>query len=390
MKLKKFAALSSAALIATAAAWPAQAEMTVNVGGRIQVDAAIYDEADTDLGDGTEFRRARIFAGGNIDDSWKYKIQIDFADNDLDMKDAWISHSSGFKIGQFKAPFSLEELTSGNTTTFMERAMVVGTFSPSRVIGVGWGTKGDSWTFDVMGHGQNADSQEAPADEGWGAAGRATWAPINNDDMVLHFGGAVSWTQPENGNSESFRYRARPESHVTNVRLVDTGTIEGLDYQTVFGLEAAWIWNSFSLQGEWMSATAECDDACFDDGTILADDSYDFGGWYAYASWISGGNKRAYKNGKIARTKAKNAWELALRWSNIDLTDGSGNFNEATGEIDGIDGGEQDNLTFAVNYYVNPYLRFMFNYVMVDDVDGGRFDGEDPSVFQVRASMDFR
>ena len=399
MTLKMLAALSGAALIATAASWPAQAEMTVDVGGRIQVDAAVYDEDETDLGDGTEFRRARIFASGNIDDSWKYKLQVDFADNDLDMKDAWISHSSGFKIGQFKAPFSLEELTSGKYTTFMERAMVVSTFSPSRKIGVGWGTKGDAWTFNVMGHGQNADDQEAPADEGWGAAGRFTWAALNNDDMVLHFGGAVSWEQATNGDDESFRYRARPESHVTNQRLVDTGTIDGLDYQLRTGLEAAWVWNSLSIQGEYIFNTVECDDACFDagsdsngDGTDdqFKDDSYDLSGWYAYVSWLTGGNKRAYKDGVFGRTKAKNAWEFAARWSNIDLSDGTSGYDPVTDRVQGINGGQQDTITLAVNYYVNPYLRFMFNYIIVDDISDGPKDGEDPSIFQVRAAMDFK
>jgi phosphate-selective porin OprO/OprP len=390
MKLKKFAALGSAALIATAAAWTAQADMTVNVGGRIQVDAAVYDDDDTDLGDGTEFRRARFFVDGNIDDSWKYKLQIDFADNDLDMKDAYIQHSSGFKIGQFKAPFSLDALTSSKYGTFMERAMVVDTFAPGRKIGIGWGTRGDVWTFDVMGHGQNAADQEAPADEGWGAAGRITWAPINDDDMVLHFGGALSWEQATNGDSEDFRYRARPESHVTNQRLIDTGTIEGLDYQTRAGLEAAWVWNSLSLQGEYIFNTVECDDACFDDGNALRDDSYDLSGWYAYVSWLTGGNKRVYKDGQFGRTKAKNAWEFAARYSVLDLNDGNGTLDPNTGLVDGLNGGEETNITLGVNYYVNPYLRFMFNYVYVDDISDGPKDGENPSVFQVRAAMDFK
>lgn len=387
MTLKKLAALSSAALIATVAAWPAQAEMTVNVGGRIQVDAAVYDDGDNNMGDGTEFRRARIFADGNIDDSWKYKLQLDFADDDLSMKDAYIQHSSGIKIGQFKAPFGLEELTSSKYITFMERAMAIGVYSPSRKIGVGWGTKGKSWTFNVMGHGKEAGDSTS-GDEGWGAAGRLTWAAINNDDMVLHFGGAVSWEEFD--DSKEFRLRARPESHNTSVRLVDTGTIEGGDYETRYGLEAAWVWNSLSLQGEWLGATTECDDECFDGGTLVDGDSFDTGGWYAYVSWLTGGNKRAYKDGKFGRTKAKNAWEFAARWSNLDLSDGSGNFDEVTGTIDGIDGGEEDNITLAVNYYVNPYLRFMFNYIIVDDVDGGPNDGDDPSVFQVRAAMDFK
>lgn len=378
MKTKKLAVLAGTAAFATAVAWPVQAEMTVNVGGRIQVDAALYDDDETDLGDGTEFRRVRLFADGTIDEAWKYKVQIDFADNDLDGKDIFIQHTSGLKIGQFKAPFGLEELTSSKYVTFMERSMAMEAFAPSRKIGIGWGTKGDQWTLNVMGHGQNASSQEAPADEGWGAAGRVTWAAIQNDDQVLHFGGAVSWEQPANGDSEDIRLRVRPESHVTNQRLVDTGTIEGVDYETRFGLEAAWVWNSFYVQGEYVFDTAECDDACVSGGTPTTDDSYDFSAWYAYAGWISGGNKRAYKDGKFERTKAKNAWEIAGRYSYIDLQDGD------------IDGGEQTNLTLGINYYVSPYLRFMFNYVYVDDIDGGPRDGENPSVFQVRAAMDFK
>ena len=69
------------------------AEMTVNLGGRIQVDAAFYDEDVTELGSGTEFRRARLFAAGDIADNWDYKLQLDFADGSLDKKDVFVQYT---------------------------------------------------------------------------------------------------------------------------------------------------------------------------------------------------------------------------------------------------------------------------------------------------------
>ena len=79
---------------------------------------------------------------------------------------------------------------------------------------------------------------------------------------------------------------------------------------------------------------------------------------------------------------------MAVRYSNMDLEDSS------------ILGGQQDVYTVGLNYYVNPYLRFMLNYVYADadDVTGqisnpdgspGRFNDE-PSAIAFRVAMDFK
>ncbi|MCZ6911422.1 MAG: hypothetical protein O7F72_01315, partial [Proteobacteria bacterium] len=44
-------------------------EMSVDVFGRIQIDAAIYDEDVTGLDSGTELRRARLGVRGNINEN---------------------------------------------------------------------------------------------------------------------------------------------------------------------------------------------------------------------------------------------------------------------------------------------------------------------------------
>ena len=73
-------------------------------------------------------------------------------------------------------------------------------------------------------------------------------------------------------------------------------------------------------------------------------------------------------------------WELGLRYSVFDLQSTT------------IRGGKQQGWTLGVNYYVNPKLRFMGNYVAVDTEDSEvTLDGlsENFGILQVRMSVDF-
>ena len=66
------------------------------------------------------------------------------------------------------------------------------------------------------------------------------------------------------------------------------------------------------------------------------------------------------------------AWEVCLRYSHLDLTDGL------------IAGGVLDDFTVALNWYLNPNTRFMFNYVYADREDVGS-----ANIFQMRFHIDF-
>jgi hypothetical protein len=48
------------------------------------------------------------------------------------------------------------------------------------------------------------------------------------------------------------------------------------------------------------------------------------------------------------------AWEVALRWSYLDLNDGA------------IQGGYLDDTTVGLNWYLHAYMRMMFNYIYAD------------------------
>jgi len=353
---------------------------STTIGGRIMVDAWAVDRDNdgTPSGkSGTEFRRARLFISGTMYDNWFYKGQYDFAGNGVSMKDAYIGYKGfdafSIKIGNFKQPSSLEELTSSKYITFMERALPVEAFAVSRRIGLGIynHSKHFNWAASIYGQGPGS---EADNSEGYGAGARVAWSPINEKGSVIHLGASANY---EEANDTGLRFRSHMENHGTS-RYLDTGGIPGAEDATKYGLEAAAVFGPFSVQGEYFLTQTSAQAAGVDDP--------EFDGYYAFASWFLTGESRAYKKGAFGRVSPKSivgkggsgAWELAARYSYANLEDG------------GINGGEESNITIGLNWYATKYVRFMANYVMVDSdpIEGTNVDDK-PNIIQARAQIDF-
>ena len=347
------------------------------IGGRIQLDAAVYDEEDRDLGSGTKVRRARLFFTGKVYGDWKFKSQLDFAGNAVSIKDAYIAYT-GFekmvvKVGNFKEPFSLDEMSSSKYTPLMEKAMAV-TFAPGRNIGVGVFTYGGQWAAagGVFGEGPGDSRVDG---EGYGVTGRLTFSPVHEKTQAVHLGVAVAF-RGVSDDTQSVSFSSKPESSVTSVSLVDTGDIGQAFSYVNSVVEGAVVRGPFSVQGEYFHSTVR---------RRANFPNVDFQGSYILASWFLTGESRnyKYKGGAFSRIKPNNnagrgglgAWEVALRYSQIDLNDGV------------ILGGEEENITLGLNWYVNPLIRFMANLVFIDtDPKAGN---EDAAAFQMRAQIDF-
>ncbi len=347
-------------------------------GGRVQADWTFADvdpEILTVLGseddsggpavfvpasitDGNEFRRARLFVSGTIYEKVEFKMQYDFAGGDADFKDLYVglldTPVGNIRVGHFKEPFSLEELTSSKHITFLEPSLP-NAFSPGRNVGVMFHDhRGDTLTWAVGGFREADDfGVTSNGESKLNLTGRVTGVPIYEDEgqRLLHLG--FGYTDKDLG-TDSFRYRARPEAHQVPVRFVDTGTF-GADGVAIYSLEAAGVFGRFWFAAEHMQADV--------DAAALGDPALS-GGYYQAGVFLTRGDFRRYKTkaGTFDRNKpARNygqggpgAWELAVRLSDLDLIDA------------GIDGGDIENLTFAVNWYLNPATRVMFNYVMSD------------------------
>lgn len=376
-------------------------DFSFNVGGRLQADAAFYDENRDAFGDGTHIRRLFLDVRGTVGENWNYRYQYDFArqggsdSGSRGIRDAWIQYTGLgphlITVGNFKAPLGLEHLQSGLGTTFIERG-VTDLFSPDRRLGVGYSTSGSNWStaWGVFGERAEGTASGADGDEGWDVNGRFTFAPVNDGTNIVHLGIAGRFHKPEDSFTE-LRFSSRPEVNVNAARVVDTGTVQGVDEFYSLGLEAGAVFGPFSVQGEYIGTRLSRSGSHPITGNRY--DNADLNAWYVYASYTLTGEPRTYRvntgvfdRPRVASPVGKGgigAWEVALRYSSADLTDAD------------VLGGELENLTFGLNWYALDNLRFSANYIHVLDVKqtagapAYALDGLDLDALVLRAQIDF-
>lgn len=361
-------------------------------GGRIMNDYVAWDsDDDTEavVGDplktSTEFRRARLYFSGTVYENVFFKAQYDFAGGDADFKDVYVglkALSGKVTVGHQYMPFGLQERTSSKYITFMERAPHQ-VFGPSRKTGFTYTAErdfegGDMWYGLGMfrqsdGFGDDTDN----SGEGeWNYAGRFSVRPWVDEEnqQYLSLGASGAFY---NFAGEMTRVRARPQVH-TAPRFVDTGTFAA-DEGSAWEADAAFSSGPFHAMVEWMGWEADSDDSTSDDP--------EFDGLTAQAGFFLTGEHRPWKGGKFDRVKPKHnydgqggtgAWEVAARWSTIDLDDG------------GLDGGQMDIWSVGLNWYLNPNTRVMINWENIDlDRDDGTVDADDVQAIMMRFQIDF-
>jgi phosphate-selective porin OprO/OprP len=279
-----------------------------------------------------------------------------------------------FRVGHFKEPFSLEELTSSKYITFMERGLP-NAFAIGRNTGLGiFNTAFDKRMTWAVGAFIDADDFGNSIGGGeYNVALRVTGLPWYEEKgrRLVHLGTSYSYG---NTPDDAVRFRERPEAHLAP-RYVDTGTFDAKNRNFV-GFEAALVYDSLSVQGEVTGA--------FVDRKASGVDDPNFGGAYIYASYFLTGEHRPYKtsSGTFTNLKPENnflngegglgAWEVAARYSHIDLDD------------EGIRGGTLNDFTLGLNWYLNPNYRVSFNYIRAHLNGVG-----DTNIFEMRYQVAF-
>jgi phosphate-selective porin OprO and OprP len=352
---------------------------TSKVGGRIMGDYVMFASQDAasqaaydDLQNYFEMRRMRLFVSGKGYGVYDYKLQLDYEPEPgwVSMKDAYVGiHEVPFfgyvRFGNYKEPFSLEELTSSKYITFLERSLPTVLWAPSRHVGVTAyrHTESEDATlaYGVFFNDISQTEKERIGDaQGIDFATRATWLPYCGCDgrSLLHLGAGYVY---RDDRDDSYNFRSRPEVHEGD-RLVATGNLDLRHFQTM-NLETASVHGPFSVQSELFYTQTDGINGVAD---------MDFYGGYVFLSYFLTGEHRPYKKSKGVFDRVKpftnfwivptsdgpsagwGAWELTTRYSFVDLQDPT-----LTNDIRG----QLHDLTVGMNWYWNPHTRMMFNWI---------------------------
>src|SRR5229473_2401757 len=388
----------------------------VAITGRIHLDGGGYDyhpntaaTVPQRLDNGVNARRARIGLVGKFMGDWNFGLIYDFGGTSdgfastagaggaavgflpggalSGLENAYLSYT-GFKPfggnlaiegGVMDLPYTLDEASSSNDIPFMERAssgitatnIAAGDFRSA--FGARWYTDtfwaGAYVTGPTTGAIHSASSVNPPGTtEQYGVIARAAGQIVSGKDYSLHIGGDAEWLlQPPHNliaGTQTLTLSDRPEVRIDPTTLVSTGALAGVSGAQVYSAEAAGTYGPLFFQGEYFWFNV-------DRNAFAPLPSLKFKGGYAEAAYVLTGETRPYNPGSasyggIAPANPFSlsgggwgAWEIAGRYSTIDL-------NDQIATASGAAGGRQTIYTLALNWYLNRNVRLMFDYLHGD------------------------
>lgn len=367
-----------------------------------------------DLQDGDSWRRIRLVMEGICWETYEYRFNvalenIQFGTTGLDeffVGQRNLPVVGTIRVGHVKTAMGLEaDMTaSSRCMTFMERSSYSEAIELNQNLATGlWLSNSylddrTEWQFAVF-RPDNANSGDSFGDGQFGVQGRITALPFYEDEgrHLVHVGLSSGWRNGSGtigNNSVTLQARSelrdddpaaqsiQPITNSNDARMVSTGPLLCTD-EYLMGLEFLYIRGPLSLQAEygwnWLYGAHA---AAAGSGTNIgatAPANYVFDGGYVQIAYtLTGenrgydkklgsfsrhcfGNQGPYENAFLIRDEDGNliggrgAWEVALRYSHIDLNSGAG----ATR----VQGGIMDGFGLGLNWYLNTNLTVNMEWV---------------------------
>lgn len=169
-------------------------------------------------------------------------------------------------------------------------------------------------------------------------------ALVSGDESnLLHIGAGIRYTNAKEG----IHYWTEPEFNQSPL-FVDTGPLEASKAVT-YNAELAWRMGPLWIASEYVRSDV--------DSPVSEDPS--FYGYHVSGTWALTGEMRRYNRKAavmgplpVSRTVHQDgwgAWEVAARWSDLDLTDG------------GVDGGEMRIVSAGLTWWLTPLFNVSIN-----------------------------
>ncbi|MDO4576438.1 MAG: porin [Planctomycetia bacterium] len=366
-----------------------------------------------DFASGTQCRQAWLWARGTIYDMIEYNLTYDFAGGGA-FRDVYIGlknlpNGIYVKAGHFKEPWSMEELTMVNSSTFMEKSDVNSrkSFVGGRQNGLmlcNWETMDRlGWAVGVFSASQKDGSLNSFYSDATHMAvtTRVHYLPFYEQCpdgrlYMWHLGASYTYRKYDREHAADYgtAMSFRPASGIAPA-ILNTGNLTGLDSLNGFLMETSWIRGSFSIDAE--QAFYFMEDVQAGDVTTQAG--------FVQASWILTGESRNYvkqggwfgkitPNNPFIRTckegmgvfSGPGAWELCYRFSWNDIGELVPGYDSASTKL-----GKSFINTIGLNWYWNKNARIMFNYAVAKTEYAGRLAGTEgwTNLFETRFQVTF-
>lgn len=268
--------------------------LTFGMFSQMRFSAADQEQFDADTagpglgqedGLSTGFKVARIRLGlkGTLFQPWvKYAVSYELSDTsgdkDAKFKDAYLEFGKApmatVRAGQFKVPFSLQELASDQNLLLPDRA-ITNVFAPGREQGVAlMGLSAEKRFGYAVGANNGSGESKNQDDQGLMYVGRVWWDPFGEYKLgegaldapekgILHLGAAFRTGEPARGYKTS-------------------GAWEEPNDQDALAVELAWKWKRWFATGEYIAQTTEAKNTA----TAVGPD-VDATGWHVQGSFMA-------------------------------------------------------------------------------------------------------
>lgn len=288
---------------------------------------------------------------------------------------------NNMRIGNQQDWFSMEHIESARFLDFMERAPIMDAFAGPSNNGYTPGIsmydntedKNLGWQFGIYKNNAYDSGFTYSIGNAWAYGGRLIYTPYydeeSNGRYLVHTGLGVEYrsfsnTIPAANQGTNIRVRSRGDlrnaSSVLDPNYADTGNFftQG---QTMICPELAIQLGPLLLRSEFVANYFQ-GVRPFQGSTIDLGTCFMYGG-YAEALYFLTGENRVYnrQSGVFGRVIPKEnlkfnecrygAWQIGTRFDYLNLN------------AKGINGGQSNNLTLGLNWFLNPNLRFQVNYV---------------------------
>lgn len=325
-------------------------------------------------------RRAQIEITGRIN-SWltlnlEYEFKNDVIDHLLDTYAEIKPGNYAFRIGHYKKPFGLEIQTEEESVYFAERSM--GSFlSPGRDVGIMIHGSTLNHHIHYAGGLFNAEGDNV-ANRGNGhdepeVIGRIVFSPFAQSSAdwlkYIQFGGSVSFAKTNLGNLD---FKVKTTGMIDTTRNIyvlshDTkfGVLQDIDDRWRFGVEGAWAWKTFFIQGEYIRLTYSSLKP-----VSGPEKDADFFSWYVSALWMLTGEQPTLSQGTLNPIRPDKPFDLST--GDMGAVGIAARFDHFKGDEDWINPAayvsvrKADSASLSLNWILMPMHRILLDYTYSD------------------------